>query len=76
MTDEPAARPSSDRTLLAGDSEGEARPVIVTSEPPLKSMPGLRPTVPSSAAELMTMIAAIVYQMRRLAMKGMEVVPE
>ena len=76
VTAELADRPWEPRTSLAGPSEGEGTPVTVTSVPPLKSMPGLRPGLTTRIAETAMTTAAMVYQMRRLAMKGMEVRPE
>ena len=76
VTLEPEDRPLSARTSLAGLSEGSVTPVIVISEPPLKSMPGLSPGLTTSTAETATTRTAMVYHRRRLAMKGREVLPE
>ena len=76
VTEEPAVRSFLDRTSLAGRSEGEDSPVTVISEPPLKSMPGVRPTVARSVADPAMMMTAMRYQIRRLPTKGMEVFPE
>ena len=76
VTEELAARSLLERASLAGRSEGEDSPVIVISEPPLKSMPGVRPTVARSVADPAMMMTAMRYQIRRLPTKGMEVLPE
>ncbi len=75
VTEEPVSRSEASRTLLAGPTEGELRPVTEISDPPLKSMPGLRPTVPRSSAQAATMSRAMEYHSLRLPMKGMEVRP-
>ena len=76
VTLEPEDRSLSASTSLPGPSEGSATPVTVTSEPPLKSMPGLSPGLTTRTAERAMTTMAMVYQMRRLAMKGREVLPE
>ena len=76
VTDEEADIPSWFRTSLAGPSEGEATPVIVTSVPPLKSIPGLRPGLTTSTAEIAMATRATMYQILRRATKGIDVRPE
>jgi len=76
VTEEPAARSLLERTSLAGRSEGEDSPVIVISEPPLKSIPGVSPTVPRSVAEPRMTTTAMRYQIFRLPTKGMDVLAE
>ena len=76
VTEEPAARSLLERTSLAGRSEGEDSPVIVISEPPLKSMPGVSPTVARRVAEPRTMTTAMRYQILRLPTKAMDVLAE
>ena len=76
VTDEPAVRSSLDRTSLPGRSEGEDRPTTVISEPPLKSIPGVSPTVARSVAEPAMTTTAMRYQIRRLPTKGMDVLAE
>ena len=59
VTEVEAGSPCAATTALAGASLGELMPVMVTSVPPLKSMPGLSPTTPSrTAAPTMTHRAA------------------
>ena len=76
VTDELAVRSSLDRTSLARRSEDEDSPVTVISEPPLKSIPGVSPTVASSVAEPTMMTTAMRYQIRHLPTKGMDVLTE
>ena len=76
VTEELAARSLLERTSLAGRSEGADSPVTVISEPPLKSMPGVSPTVPRSVAEPRMMTTAMRYQIFRLPTKGMDVLAE
>ena len=76
VTEELAARSLLERASLAGRSEGEDSPVIVISEPPLKSMPGVSPTVARRVAEPRTMTTAMRYQILRLPTKAMDVLAE
>ena len=76
VTLEPEDSPLSARTSLARLSDGSATPVMVISEPPLKSIPGLSPGLTTRIAETAMTTTAMVYQTRRLAMNGREVLPE
>ena len=76
VTEELAARSLLERTSLAGRSEGVDSPVTVISDPPLKSIPGVSPTVARSVAEPRMMTTAMRYQIRRLPTKAMDVLAE